>query len=196
MRTKADIRAEVAAHLFMWNVLGSEIAPIDQEIVAGMPFDDHVSVFEQERLIRLLHRHPGSASGHYGKELNLMLAGHKRVALIDDTDVGAWAPHLLNRRFVAIVDGFPGNYIVVQAEETRFLREILIANQEGLGTGVTLGYQPEDIVRCMLAEDRQSAKRGPITDDEHAEVVKRVMANPRPDRAIADAALADQPPPS
>lgn len=180
MRTKSELRAEVAAHIFMWGVLGSEIMPIDPDIVADTPFDDHVLMSERMRLTHLMVRRPGSGSGHYGKELNLMLAGHKRVALIDDTDVGAWAPHLIDRRFVAIVDGFPGNYIVVHSDEMPFIREILIANREGLGTGVTLGYQPEDIVRCMQAEDRRFAKRGPITEEEHAEVVQKVMANPRP----------------
>ena len=188
MSLTSDLRARVEAHLMMWEMLGSQIGPIPADIVANTPFDSHVLGTPQEaRLTAWTQRRPWASSGHCGKELNLMLAGYKRVALIDDADVSPWMPHIFDGRFVAVVDGFPGNYLVVQRAELRVLGQIIDAQMTdgAVGTGVTLGYRPEDIVRCAKGEQRQLALRGPITDEEHAQVMREAMANPRPHKAAA-----------
>lgn len=174
-----DLRLRVMAQIAMWAALESEIGPIPRHLVDATPYDEHVLASgEAQKLAKMFKNSPWAASGHYGKEMNLMVSGLKRVALIGMDEIDAWTPHLDSGLLVGIITGMPSECAIIQAEDARLLPAILMALRGGLESGVCLGYEPEDIVRCVRAENRMYAKMEPITDEEHAALMKAVTLIP------------------
>lgn len=172
--TAAMVRARVLTIIEMWDRLGADIFQIDPQVVADTPYDDYViGAGEEEAHRKRAAATPWAASSHYGKELNLMLGGHKHVALIDQEEIAAWIPYLDDGRFIAVHDnGFLDCYIVMRRSDARFLEPILSSMDDEAATGVVLGYGVDDIVRHVLAVQRHEKKHPfAVTEESHARLI-------------------------
>lgn len=156
MTTNEEILAQA---LEQWRILDGRITAVPRDVVAATPFDDRVSKAERRRLKKFP---PSAESGHGGKELNLMLAGHKRVALIDRRELGAWASYIEDRKFVAVLDVFPDLFTIVHWEDLDILEFIIDAQYNVVTTGIALGYQPEDVLKCAEWFDAQPPIAEPV----------------------------------
>ena len=74
----------------------TEVQPVPREVVDATPYDSHwpKEWVDNERAAR--KENPWAGSGHYGKELGLMLSGHKRVSLLQvpDFEYPHWKSHV------------------------------------------------------------------------------------------------------
>ena len=113
--------------------------PVPREIVAAQPYDAHLPEDLLDAFRQTAVESPWAASGHYGKELGLVLAGHKKAAIVEWVDARPhWFGAMVMRRFV-FRDVGHSLYVAVVGCEV-----LLDALEHGdwLVMGAALGYQP------------------------------------------------------
>ena len=123
----------------------ARIEPVPRDVVAAMPYDAHLTAKQKRGYASTARKDPWAGSGHYGKELGLMIAGRKRVALIDDDELPIWQSSIDDHGWA--VRRSMGHFLIAWPDEADLAEAVDLFEQDGgMGLGLVLGYHTEDVV--------------------------------------------------
>lgn len=129
----------------IYDHLLATVDPVPRPVVYATPLDAHLDEDRRNYCAAGHINNPWAASGHYGRELGLMLGGHKKCAIIDWPDeIEIWQPHIDSGRFIARPRTDSEVWHVADADREDLI-EVLCGSDMG-AKGLALGYQVVDIV--------------------------------------------------
>lgn len=144
----------------LWARIVSRIKHVPSKLVRDTPYDSWVPEWMVENLKRANKDFSSKYGSHLGKEMGLMLTGKKRCAIVDSKDIDHWFSHLLDNKFLAIIDPEDCySFIVIHYDDLDIIEDMIDGLKTVMGDGLVQGYSRKDIHAYIKEMDAWIAEK-------------------------------------